>query len=256
MNLNYYYRLLLLSPLVAVISTTSVHASLIVIDQIGTANDNNVASGRVTNDGSTTDLANWTLTSTVSNTDWTNQNVQGGSQGLEYHQRNDVLNSSEINRINFSLSLLGGNYTGLKIFQSPYNNGTGWNGGSDNSGSNITSKFIVSWAGGGVATISDDADQLLGLATGDTISSGTEINFSSGQVLNNVDGWGISLTSAITDVTIDWSAKNPTPGDWLYNEWVSFDPTISEVPLPAAVWLFGFGLLGLAGIRKKSNIIP
>lgn len=37
------------------------------------------------------------------------------------------------------------------------------------------------------------------------------------------------------------------PGDWIRVL------TVSQVPVPAAVWLFGSGLLGLMGMRKKSN---
>jgi hypothetical protein len=38
-------------------------------------------------------------------------------------------------------------------------------------------------------------------------------------------------------------------GGYLYGEWGSL--TLTEVPVPAAAWLFGSALLGLAGIKRR-----
>ncbi len=46
----------------------------------------------------------------------------------------------------------------------------------------------------------------------------------------------------------DNGGGNPT--DWDYNDLYA-KASSSAVPIPAAVWLFGSGLLGLVGIRKK-----
>lgn len=37
----------------------------------------------------------------------------------------------------------------------------------------------------------------------------------------------------------------------IYSYVIRFEPQISAVPIPAAFWLFGSGLLGLAGYRRK-----
>ena len=45
-------------------------------------------------------------------------------------------------------------------------------------------------------------------------------------------------------------------GDGLTQEIANYNPasiTVNEVPLPAAVWLFGTGLLGLAGVARRRN---
>ena len=48
----------------------------------------------------------------------------------------------------------------------------------------------------------------------------------------------------------DWNDPNPdTPNDALYGIQMVF--SVSEVPVPAAAWLFGSALLGLAGIKRK-----
>lgn len=36
-------------------------------------------------------------------------------------------------------------------------------------------------------------------------------------------------------------------------DWVSSTPTVGEVPVPAAAWLFGSGLLGLIGIARRKK---
>lgn len=43
------------------------------------------------------------------------------------------------------------------------------------------------------------------------------------------------------------------PSQTAYLAWAVHDGDISAIPLPAAIWLFGFGLLGLIGIAKRKN---
>lgn len=56
----------------------------------------------------------------------------------------------------------------------------------------------------------------------------------------SVSGNGFDATAA------NWSFSTNTIG--------SYSTTISAVPVPAAIWLFGSGLLGLAGIARRRNI--
>jgi hypothetical protein len=41
----------------------------------------------------------------------------------------------------------------------------------------------------------------------------------------------------------------------MYGEWTSLNLTVvpTVVPVPAAVWLFGSGLMGLAGIARRKK---
>lgn len=74
-------------------------------------------------------------------------------------------------------------------------------------------------------------------------------------VVANVDGTTSYVSTAVTDS----NGTNAVPGLAMidgpfqgYN--ANFNMTTSAVPVPAAVWLFGSGLLGLVGVarRKKS----
>jgi hypothetical protein len=60
--------------------------------------------------------------------------------------------------------------------------------------------------------------------------------------------WDISDTGVVSSsgpVTADSSAF---PGQWR-----QYNGTISQVPIPAAVWLYVSGLLGLVGISRRKN---
>jgi hypothetical protein len=45
----------------------------------------------------------------------------------------------------------------------------------------------------------------------------------------------------------------PETGDWLDADGIDIGVRISAVPVPAAAWLFGSGLLGLVGIARKKK---
>lgn len=49
------------------------------------------------------------------------------------------------------------------------------------------------------------------------------------------------------------SCPSPTPAADCGNG-QQFSMTVSQVPVPAAVWLFGSGMLGLAGLRRKKSV--
>lgn len=61
--------------------------------------------------------------------------------------------------------------------------------------------------------------------------------------------WDISDTGVVSSngfITADSSAF---PGQWR-----QYNGTISQIPLPAAVWLFGSGLLGLVGMARRKKV--
>ena len=90
-------------------------------------------------------------------------------------------------------------------------------------------------------------------------------------------GWGLQNTGPFSNVQSNfyWSATEYAPSTtsaWYFNMgygvqtitsknnslygWAVQSGDVSAVPVPAAVWLFGSGLLGLAGVarRKSANI--
>ncbi len=55
-----------------------------------------------------------------------------------------------------------------------------------------------------------------------------------------------------TGLSIDSGDNNPFPGTkFVTGTWTDY--SVSAVPVPAAVWLFGSGLLGLAGVARRKS---
>jgi hypothetical protein len=215
-----------------------------------------VASGRVV-DG--VDVATWMLSATVNNNNFNNVGVTGGPMGLQYQMTNTVVGSTATNRIDFTVNPLAGyEATGLTVSQSPYNNTSDtWNGGTGGAANALVAQFVLNWVGGGLATITDPADQLAGLITGNMIASGTTVAFTSGQIRNNVDAWSIAIPGTATAQVI-WSGVTPIGSRALNAEWVSFNPSVSEkkppvvIPVPGTILLIGAGLLGLLRVTRRS----
>jgi len=90
-------------------------------------------------------------------------------------------------------------------------------------------------------------------------------------VLGNVDGISVNAWSAVTGdfsvasvtfVAIGAGTTDLTLSGWSMNPWASggglLNPdyldasvTVSAVPVPAAVWLFASGIIGLTGMMKR-----
>lgn len=67
--------------------------------------------------------------------------------------------------------------------------------------------------------------------------------------------WDLSLLAGITDYDIEWGQINHTGLLALQLEQSdSFTMSAAVVPVPAAVWLFGSGLLGLVGIARRRRV--
>lgn len=49
---------------------------------------------------------------------------------------------------------------------------------------------------------------------------------------------------------VSWTPLT-TEGQWLQLDHIIVDSSVSQVPLPAAIWLFGSALLGLLGFNRK-----
>ncbi len=218
-----------------------------VVDIVRGPEVDNYAVGRLINSSGTM-VANWSLQTSVSGTDFSNYALTGGTKGLQYTFINDVNGSEDVNTIAFIVSTVDpSDVVNISLAQSPYFGTPGtWNGGNFE-----TAQFSVSWAGGGMATVTDPDNQLAGLSSGSTFSSGTTVVFSSNQILNTVDSWGISLPSGVSSVVVGWSSLNPSPNSDLTREWLTFDANV--VPEPASGAILGIGFTFLLGFFRRKK---
>ena len=86
----------------------------------------------------------------------------------------------------------------------------------------------------------------------------------------NIEGWSLALTSLnITDQTsgklliegsgiLTGSGFDATDATWTFSTtsltgYSMSVSTVSVVPVPAAVWLFGSGLIGLVGVARRKS---
>jgi hypothetical protein len=137
----------------------------------------------------------------------------------------------------------------------------------------------------GAATgIDFDGSAAVNQATGDFSGSvghtATMVDFQFSPVLApnpvtvwSVDGYTFSMDTVAVDFhnanflllsgsgTVSGTGFDPTPGTWVFGgqtanqasfSWSASSATV--VPVPAAVWLFGSGVLGLMGVARKKML--
>lgn len=121
-------------------------------------------------------------------------------------------------------------------------------------------------------TGTDDFDPSIGFFTPDGIITNGNINLNTFTSITNVfdiGGWQLDLETLVVGSSGDVLALDGTgfvsnldPGlgfDKTAVVWsftgndigTSYSMTITAVPVPAAVWLFGSGLLGLVGVARR-----
>ncbi len=234
---------------------SSGNAALTRVNMTGGANADDYASGQIVSengDNSETILANWTLTTTASNTHFTNNSIFGARRGLQYVMSNSILNSSAVNVIEFTATPVdSGDEVRLTILQSPYQDNDSWNGGDSE-----TSHFLLSWDGLDAATVMDPDDQLVAMADGQEILSPARVRFSSVKALNSEDSWSIQLPTGANSAKVAWSSSDPNANSNLSLEWVSFNTEIITrvVPEPRLEgWLSIVGLFVLGGTRMRRS---
>jgi len=193
-------------------------------------------------------LADWQLTTTTSSTDFANDAIQGGADGLQYVTINTVNNSTDSNAIGFLVNPIDPtDDVQITVSQSLYNNSDTWNGG-DNEGSG----FFLTWTGGsGLATVNDPMNQL-NLSDGQSLASSTQVTFNTTRVRNNADAWSIELPTNANDVEARWASANPQAGSSLTREWISFAANVtSAVPEPSSSVLLALASLILMGAARR-----
>ena len=91
-------------------------------------------------------------------------------------------------------------------------------------------------------------------------------SFVSTDVLD-IEGWSLELTSLnIQEQTtsniklfgngiVSGNGFDATPSSWTFTTTAgsSYSMSVTAVPVPAAVWLFGSGLIGLVGIARRKS---
>ena len=77
----------------------------------------------------------------------------------------------------------------------------------------------------------------------------TGVNYLNPTLRGLESGDSVSITSLNT-IAVNWTAS--TPGDYV-RVLTDFSPG-AVVPVPAAVWLFGSGLIGLIGIARRKKV--
>ncbi len=137
-------------------------------------------------------------------------------------------------------------------------------GGTDLS--NMTD-ISLSYVWGSGISAGDTSDVTLlseNLVAGSVTSLATFVPVSS---FLNIEGWSLELTSlSIVDQTIDLltlegtgvltgAGYDPTDAIWSFSttstESYSMSVETAVVPVPAAIWLFGSGLIGLVGVARR-----
>lgn len=136
-------------------------------------------------------------------------------------------------------------------------------------------------AAGQTASFSFDAqDGPASIAVGDISNVDISLSTPSGGALAFTNGTALTSTlnangsNQITDGTVDLQAVGATTGivargslDFNTNTWTAYvvsgsdgsleqiaSGTLSAVPVPAAAWLFGSALVGLAGVGRKRSV--
>lgn len=222
------------------------------VDQTFGAENNLAGVGRFLEVPGGPAVATWDLRTTVANTDFEHNALQGGSDGIQYVMRNPVNNSVDTNIVTFNVSPIDNVIPTISIAQSPYNNTSTWNGG--NIPGDI-SQFRMTWDGGGSATIRDPSNQLSGLEDFAAVGSGTWVTFNDYQLRNEADNWGITLPQGVESVQLNWNSSNPTEGSDLTNEWVTFDanfsPNPNALPEPGSATLLGFCVIMAATAFRR-----
>ena len=222
-------------------------ATMVQIDAVSGSEANAYAVGRFL-DGSGGTTANWSLTSTVSGTDFSNDAVTGGESGLQYVMLNEVLGSDDTNSVTFAMNMVDASVEPmLTISQSPYFDAPWtWNGGN-----NEAAQFVISWDGGGFASLTDPDDQIASYDDGAQFGSGATMAFSDIRILNESDSWMITLPAGVTAVNLDWASQSPVPNSDLTREWVTFDLQVNAVPEPAAGVMLSIAFVALLGFIRR-----
>jgi hypothetical protein len=124
---------------------------------------------------------------------------------------------------------------------------------SFNSGPNTITEHNegFKWDGWSSFTISVAANEILDFSfTSETAHALTPVDNASG---TSLEGLGIMTDGNMSDLVLAYNDNALGTGDGDYDDML-VRAEFSAVPIPAAVWLFGSGLLGLIGIGRRRKL--
>lgn len=172
----------------------------------------------------------------------------------------------------FGLALMVSGATGISTVQAASVTGSmGLTGAFSASGGTDLSDATILDLTSATGTSGDgDIGSTVGFGTAGTVNNGS-ITFNPSTAVDNlltIGGWQVDLsTTSIVNQTADvlnlagsgaisGNGFDLTPTQWTLSANAtgsSYSMTVTAVPIPAALWLFGSGLLGLAGIVRKKT---
>lgn len=230
------------------------HGFMTEVVSVGTNSSDSYANGIIQDDNGMV-TGNWGLSTTVSDTDFLNDGLQGGPNGLQYVMLNEVGGSTDSNRVTFSVTPSFANYhSNITISQSPYHDLTTWNGGDAD-----ISRFYLTWNDtAGAISISDPSNQLGSVVDGQVISQSPQlIQFTNNRVFNSNDRWSIKLPPSAASAELEWSSSNPSAGSTLTREWVTFEADVQPavaVPEPqSSIAMFFTSMAAICLIRRRKG---
>ena len=125
---------------------------------------------------------------------------------------------------------------------------------SFNSGSNTITEHNegFDWDGWDSFTINVTANEILDFSfTSADVNALTPVNNANG---TSLEGLGIMTGKSMSELVLAYNDNLPGAGDSDYDDMlVRAEFSSVAVPVPAAAWLFGSGLLGLIGLGKRSK---
>lgn len=233
-----------ISPLVA----SSAFGFTTTVTQTNGPNANSFANGEIVSPQGVS-MATWNLTTTTRTTDFDNDAVQGGANGLQYVMINSIEESIDFNVVRFFVAPNNpADEVQITISQSPYNNSDTWNGGEFES-----SQFFLNWTElYGLARVHDPLNQL-NLVDGQSYTAPLEVKFNSNRARNDDDQWLIELPAGANDAETRWSTAAPQEDSSLTREWVTFAANVTSavVPEPSSSVLLALASLTLMGLGRK-----
>lgn len=146
----------------------------------------------------------------------------------------------------FSLDIIGSDFT-----VNP--DGGGVNLYFDETTLNVLSVFIdeIVWDFGATGISQGTIDNTLGAVNGIMVNAWSDVGtfFTVATVEFQAIGTGISSISMNEFIDNPWGSG----GNLISPNFVASSITVEAVPVPAAVWLFSSGLLGLIGIARRKK---
>ncbi len=122
-------------------------------------------------------------------------------------------------------------------------NWTAVNGNLINTAGSYAMDTVTGVVSTGTGPVAADGTMYFEVATGQ-VAGTIDFEYGTTTGIRVINVWDVNTDGSLTAVGVPGMENGPFPG---FN--AAFD--VTPVPVPAAVWLFGSGLLGLVGIARR-----